>query len=560
MFSIWPPRWSGAKRRTVSNAEVFVNDQTRVLGLMRRSGRVKVRNDIPPFRSSLSKHHGITGNELTSVAVLDLGSKEVIILASERAAGQSLHLNLRRRIVDAGYRITDERLADVSLITEVNDALTKGGIDRDASDVGPVVEEMFSKAISDHASDIHICCRENSGMVLFRIHSKIFQYRGFNVNTCEQMASYMYTLLALPRTRSSGSFSLELKSFSCVMRHSECDDHYNLRLKFVRLADGWDVVIRILLVEDPGAESITFQELGFERSQIEILQMCANRSIGMIAIAGPTGGGKSTTLKVVMESDEKKMFKKRYSFEDPVEYKIFLVSQISLQRDEHENDEDAATGTLRDILRADPDELMLGEIRDRVMMQMGADFVLSGHKMLTSIHAASGFEIPIRVHRLGLERNVLASKRFIAALLFQRLVPVLCPECKVPAADVLSETKQHLLKRRYKLDVNAMFCASKEGCEHCRGRGVVASTVVAELIVPDPVIRQKINDGKDEEAEKYWRKTRTTGFNNSDMTGKTAFEHGLYKVSQGIVDLRDLEDEFDPLEFHEIIPIENEVG
>lgn len=530
----------------------------KLVGQLRQSGRVKTREDLPAFRAPMTKTHGITGNDLSAVAAVDLGGREAIILVSESAVGQRLHLELRRRVLSAGYKLAQERLADVALIAQVNNAITKDGADNKASDVRPLVDEMIRDAIAEKTTDIHICCRERSGMVLFRIHSRLYQYRGFDVVTCEQIAGFMFTEMAEGRSRSQGSFALEAKSLSCMIRITHNATSYKLRYKFIRVADGWDVVIRVLQVETPGQQTPTFAERGYEASQVKQLELAVGRSIGLIAITGPTGSGKSTTLKTMMEFDPKRLLKKRYSVEDPVEYKIFGVSQISRQRSDHDEDDGSDTdaiGVLRDILRGDPNDVMVGETRDKTTAQMLADFVLTGHKIYTTLHTASAIGAALRLYRLGLDRHVLADRQFIAALIFQRLLPVLCDHCKQPSRDVLPKDKQHLLERKFGLNLGTIYCVNETGCPHCNGRGIVGSTVVAEIVVPDKVIRQHIADGFDEKAELYWRGSRRTAFDDPDMTGKTAFEHALYKIACGRIDPRDVEHEFEPFETYELVEV-----
>jgi len=550
-------RFLGRKEPETS-LEDAAQQAAKLVGSMRQAGRVKSRDDLPAFRASMTKAHDVAGNDLSAIAALDLGGREAIILVSEGAVGQRLHMDVRRRVSEAGYKLTHERLADVALIADVNTAITKEDVDSKASDVRPIVEEMIRDAITEKATDIHICCRERSGMVLFRIHSRIYQYHGFDVVTCQQVAGFMFTQMADSRTRSQGSFALEAKSLSCMFPFALNGTQYKLRYKFIRLADGWDVIIRILPVETPGQRNKTFAELGYEASQIKQLELSVARSIGLIAITGPTGSGKSTTLKTMMEFDPKRLLKKRYSVEDPVEYKIFGVSQISIQRSDHEgeNSNDDFIGVLRDILRGDPNDVMVGETRDRTTAAMVADFVLTGHKIYTTVHTASAIAAALRLYRLGLDRHVLADRQFIAALVFQRLLPVLCDHCKVPAKDVLPPDKLHHLQHKFKLNTDRIFCSADAGCSHCRERGIIGSTVVAEIIVPDKVVRQHIGEGLDEKAEMYWRQSRRTGFDDVDMTGKTAFEHALYKVATGRIDPRDLEQEFEPLESYELVEVD----
>ena len=118
-----------------------------------------------------------------------------------------------------------------------------------------------------------------------------------------------------------------------------------------------------------------------------------------------------------MEADPNRRERKRYSVEDPVEYKIFGVSQISVQRDDHEEEVDSITallGTLRDVLRGDPDEVMVGETRDPATASVVADFVMTGHKLYTTLHTSSAFGAILRLNRLGLDRHILADRHFIS--------------------------------------------------------------------------------------------------------------------------------------------------
>jgi general secretion pathway protein E len=530
--------------------------QSRLVATIRKHPRLRQRDELPAHRSTISQTHGVSGNDLSLVAVLDLGNREALLLVSEQALGQRLHLDLRSRLITAGYALAQERLADVSLIAAVNQAINGALADNKASDAHSIVEELIHAAIEDQATDIHLCCRDKTGKALFRVHSRLFAYQQYSAETCSQMAGYLYTELSDPKTRSHNTFSMEKKSLSCMVTTRVNGTLYKLRYKYIRMVDGWDVIIRLLPVETHNQVSKTFADLGYEKSQIKLLTKCVSRTIGLIGFLGPTGSGKSTALKVCMEADPNRMERKRYSVEDPVEYKIFGVSQISVQRDDHEEAVDsiqALNGTLRDILRGDPDEVMVGETRDASTASIVADFVMTGHKLYTTLHTSSGFGAILRLHRLGLDRHVLADRQFLSALAFQRLLPVLCEHCKVPAAEVLPEAKLQLLQEKFGLDPASARCSVQGDCSHCKGRGIAGSTVVAEIIAPDKVIRQMIADGKDDQAETYWRQSRgDTCFDDPDMTGKTAYEHALYKVSQGWIDVRDLEREFESLESYEL--------
>ncbi|MCK9759908.1 Flp pilus assembly complex ATPase component TadA [Pseudomonas syringae pv. syringae] len=532
----------------------------KLVATVRKDERIKNKANLPAYRSVNTKGYGVTGNDLSLTAVLDMGNRKATLLVSENALGQKLHFDLRKKVLDDGFALAHERLADVSVIAQLNKAINQEVIETQSSDVRPIVEELLRSSIDEKATDIHLCCRENSGMVLYRIHSRMYPHKSFDVETCVQIASYLYGQMAESRSRSIGTFSIEMKSMSCTIRTTFSGTNYKLRYKFIRMADGWDVIIRILAAETAGRPSKTFRALGYEHSQDENLEHAISRSTGLILISGPTGSGKSTTLKAIMEFDPHRHFRKRYSVEDPVEYKIFGVSQISIQRSDHDNDEDnsqALNGTLRDILRGDPDEVMVGETRDKSTASAVADFVLTGHKAYTSLHTSSAFGSVLRLDRLGLDRHTLADRQFLSALIFQRLLPVLCTACKVPAKDILATKILDALEIKFGINLNSVYCYSKDGCTECRGRGIVGSTVVAEIVLPDKIIRQYIAEGHDDLAELYWRQSRTKPYDDPDMTGKTAFEHGVYKVSQGIIDPRDLEYEFESLARYELVEVSN---
>lgn len=529
-----------------------------LLGKMRRFGRVTKRQDLSAWRAVSTRIFGVQGNDLTAIAVLDIGGRESIILVSDSCAAKALHLSVRDKVLATGFKIKEDRLAETALIAEINEAINSSNlIKSESSDVRPIIEELVNLSITKKTSDLHICCREKSAMSLQRIHSRLFQHRAFDVETASQLATYMFTHMADARSRSTSNFSLQKKSMSCMIGHSFDGTQYRLRYKYLRVADGWDVVIRILPM-DKGESAKSFIELGYEASQVELLEMSVIRSIGLIIITGPTGSGKSTTLKTMMEFDPKRRLKKRYSVEDPVEYKIYGVSQVSVQREEHANEDDYKDfkGTLLDILRSDPNEIIVGETRDKAVADIVADAVLTGHKMYTTAHTASGMTTPKRLERLGIDRAIQSDRQFYAALMFQRLLPVLCPKCKVPASKVLSAKKQTVLENKFGLNIEKIYCSHEDGCPHCNGLGIVDSTVVAEVIVPDSVIRKHIADGNDDLAELYWRQGRKTAFDDPDMRGKTAFEHGLYKISRGIIDPRDLEVEFEPLEVYELVEVD----
>lgn len=543
------------KKKDKKNKLPEVNNDAKLIAFLRQTTSIDIVESLPAYRGVMSNTFGITGNDLSLISVLDLGQREVSILVSDKTIGQKLYFNVRNLVLKAGYLIRHESSASIAIIVKINNAISSETSEKFSSDVKPLIDEILTDAVNKSGTDIHICCRETSAMILFRRYGRIAQYKKFDILACEQIAGYMFTNMAEPSSRSIGQFSLDAKSLSCAIKVRINDDNYKLRYQFVGAADGWDLIVRVLPTETTNSKKKTFIDLGYEDSQIKLLEIAASKAVGLIAITGPTGSGKSTTLKVMMEFDDQRFYKKRYSVEDPVEYKIFGVTQISLQRDNHKGEKngvDSFGGALKDLLRSDPNDIMIGEIRDKQTADMMADFVLTGHKIFTTLHTNSAMGSILRLNRLGLDRHILSDKQFISALVFQRLLPVLCPDCKVPAVSSLNKELQNVLIEKFKLDISSIFSTKKDGCDCCGGMGVINQTVVAEVVIPDGKMRAYIRDGDDELAELHWREGCNPDFSSSDMTGKTAFEHAIYKVSIGMVDPLDVEHSFESFNSYDI--------
>ncbi|PRP68499.1 hypothetical protein BUE93_22120 [Chromobacterium amazonense] len=525
---------------------------TQAIGYIRKAEKYSDRAKLYLHREAISKQLGIIGNDLSQACVLDMGQREAGLLLSENAVGQDVHLRTREKILANGYELKMENIATVALISDLNNAISRSGNDEKASDVKPLIDEILHDAILRSATDIHLICREKTAEFKFCIFDELIAYRFYEPSVCEQIAGYLFTVMADARSRSQNSFSLESNSLSYVILYKWRDKGFKLRVKQLKAANGWDVVIRLLPLGSYAEKKKTFADLGFEASQIEQLNEIVACKIGIMAITGPTGSGKSSTLKAALDGDPNKKRKKRYSIEDPVEYEIEDMTQISIQRDDHKESVSSFSGALKDLLRAAPKDIMVGEIRDADTARLTADAVLTGHKIFTTLHTNSAMGFYGRMNRLGIDRHTLADKQFVAAVSAQRLIAVLCEHCRKPAKENLSSAQQTILTERFGLKLDGIYVRHHDGCECCEG-GVVSQTVVAEIIQPDDEMRELILNGRDNEAEKHWRRKRKARFDEPDMTGKTVLEHALYKASQGLVDTQEIARIFGPLHLHEVI-------
>ena len=195
---------------------------------------------------------------------------------------------------------------------------------------------------------------------------------------------------------------------------------FSLRVSTIPIFDGEKVVIRLL---EESARAATLEDLGFRPENIDIINRNVKKPHGMILVTGPTGSGKSTTLYTVLSMLNTKMVNIS-TIEDPVEYRIVGANQMQV------NPKISLTFALglRALLRQDPNIIMIGEIRDRETAEEAVHAAMTGHIVFSTLHTNTSSGALPRLLDIGVEPYLIAST--INAVMAQRLVRVICPDCK----------------------------------------------------------------------------------------------------------------------------------
>ena len=309
-----------------------------------------------------------------------------------------------------------------------------------------LVRSIISQAIEQGASDLHFDPAGDHMKVRFRVDGMMAEATRIPSTKAARVISRIKILSHLDiserRLPQDGRMTLTFD-----------ERRIDIRVTTVPLVDGESAVLRLL---DPGRRPLSFAELGMGDADRARVERALTRSHGAVLATGPTGSGKTTTLYAglaVVNSTEKTIM----TIEDPVEYRVPGVKQMQVFERAGLT---FATG-LRTIVRADPDVIMVGEIRDRESASIAIEAALTGHLVLSTLHTNSAPAAAARLVDMGIEPYLVASS--IGCVVAQRLARRLCPHCKRPDSVPALEAG---LAADGEIEVFA-----PGGCKRCRDTG-----------------------------------------------------------------------------------------
>lgn len=417
------------------------------------------------------------------------------VLMSDVEAGHTVEFMVRQRVVPVlarpnliglGLANQYDRTEDEAMIRNLG-LDSRGGVGSDVQQleaerlsteqpVVMIIADLVDRAIQRRASDIHIRPGEGSFELLYRIDGDLVPIRRFLPALLPAFVSRIKVIggmnLAEHRVPQDGRASA-----------TSGDMTVDLRISIIPTIHGEAVVIRILNAAF-GLRSIA--EIGFGPRDGQLFRDILARSQGMLLVTGPTGSGKSTTLyAAVLECRKQNV--NIITVEDPVEARIDGILQVQINR---------AAGlsfarTLRNILRHDPDVVMVGEIRDQETAEIAVESALTGHLVFSTLHTNNAATTITRLLDLGVMPYLLKST--LLGVLAQRLARRNCAHCKVP------EPVDPHVREVLGVDPGETFWVGR-GCPKCDGRGVKGRIGIYELLEVTPEISALIVPGADANA------------------------------------------------------------
>ncbi|HEY5170424.1 MAG TPA: GspE/PulE family protein, partial [Acidimicrobiia bacterium] len=415
------------------------------LPVERWSGQVVVAMANPNDVFALDDIRVLTGQSILA-ALADTGH---LLAAIERAY--------------SGSDLIESSLDDAADDYDIQAEISQGAL----VDDGPVVKlvnALLEKAVADRASDLHIEPASKNVSIRMRIDGILHDTSDAPLNILRPMVSRLKVMGSLDisqnRIPQDGRFSLNLRGRPI-----------DVRIATVPTAAGEAVVLRLL---DPVRGAMDIDTIGLSPQAHDRLVSSFNAPQGAIFVTGPTGSGKSSTLYALISSVNTRD-KSIVSVEDPVEYRLDGVKQIQI------NTRAGMTfpSALRSTLRADPDVILVGEVRDAETARIAADASITGHLVLSTLHATRSAAAPIRLIDMGVEPYLVASA--VSCVAAQRLARKLCDNC----AKTVENPDLTLLRRLGATDEileEGVHVRAPVGCSTCRQTGYLGRAALFEVM------------------------------------------------------------------------------
>ncbi|VAX36203.1 General secretion pathway protein E, partial [hydrothermal vent metagenome] len=390
------------------------------------------------------------------------------VLACERDILESI-----RKYYGVGAETIEQMMGTADLTPQ--QAIEVEDIEEEGSEasISKFVNQILLEAYKDRATDVHVEPYEKELVIRYRIDGTLYDAKvppniKYFMESISSRIKIMANLsIAEKRLPQDGRFKVRLK-----------DIDLDLRVSFMPTPFGESIVIRIL----NATKLYTLAEIGLSVQDQQLMDHLIKKPHGIIFLTGPTGSGKTTTLYSSL-SRINSIDRKIITIEDPIEYQIRGITQTQINPSIGFGFKEG----LRSILRHDPDVIMVGEVRDLETAEIAIQVALTGHLVFSTLHTNDAASGVTRLLDMGLDAYLISSS--VQCFIAQRLIRLLCKECKAPAEVTPEMAQEFGVKVK---DVANVQIYHPKGCEKCNHTGFYGRQAMYEFLVIDDAVRDMI--------------------------------------------------------------------
>jgi general secretion pathway protein E len=409
--------------------------------------------------------------------------------------------------IDFNYKAYDEIEKHISHISPSNESKVEKALNIDTATDAPVAQALtliVDEAVKARASDIHLQPGDDKVRVRYRIDGALHDMFTLPLATLTPLVSRIKIMgkmnIADHHRPQDGQFSVKTKGRVI-----------DIRVAIIATVYGEMAVLRLL---DKSRATLSLAEIGFLPESLARYENMLKVPYGVILVSGPTGAGKTTTLYASLNSLDQTE-SNIITIEDPVEYRFSNINQIQV------NPKSGLTfaSGLRSILRLDPDVILVGEIRDAETANIAIQSALTGHLVLSSIHANDAVSVVLRLLDLGVEPFLVSSA--LIGVVAQRMARRICPNCSRP---VQASSEEKIIYAQEMGEEREEFYYGA-GCKSCSSSGYRGRTGIFEILCTSDSIKSMLVKGA--AASELRKQAIKEGM-------ITLLRDGMYKVKKNI--------------------------
>ncbi|MDQ5890812.1 MAG: ral secretion pathway protein [Candidatus Dependentiae bacterium] len=378
------------------------------------------------------------------------------------------------------------------------------------ADTVSLTDYLLFTAVSQQASDIHIQFQEYDVVVRLRIDGVLAPFIYLARQQAQQMLSRIKIMMSLDSTQTH-------EPQDGAVRLHVAKKIIDIRGSFFPSLQGEKAVIRLL---EGHYGMVQLHTLPFASTVIQALYAVARQDQGLFLVTGPTGSGKTTTLYALLQAIDR-ISRNVVTLENPVEYRIAHVTQTQIDTTHSLTFAQA----VRSLLRQDPDVALIGELRDADTVHSAVEAALTGHLVLSSLHAGRASGVPIRLREMGVETYLIAHA--LKGVLAQRLLLKLCEHCKI-TVPLSTQERTWVLRQGLSLESTGFA----PGCPICRYTGCQGQIVIAELWQCDGVALGHLLQDPATGQEDFERLAKKTGMVPLLVAGAALVRQGVVALSE----------------------------